>query len=486
MKEIQSMNSFGKIIFVYLSPDDGSYSLRGIPEFRMSRRPQLGFQYLCATLEVEGYQTEILDQTIINFTPDWLVAYLHSKDILFVGFYCADVLIDKLTFYISHIKNTINTLPLVVGGPGTLHSKPYLEAGADLLCLGEGEVTAIEIAEYFRGIRRRDQVKGVCWLQNSTVVYALPQQQIENLDSLPFPLRDKIDMRYYHDYYIYNMQKPYVTMMASRGCAYRCSFCTSHEIWQHKVRFRSPENVVAEIDDIVARYGIRYIAFQDDIFALNEKWLRRFNELMKGRHPNLRWMCILHPLSFRSKRGEMMDLLKEAGCDCISMGLQSADANILTNVCRGPREPDLAKELIKEAKKRSMLTSMGYIFGLPGDTSETISKTISYVMECKPHHAEFYTLTVLKGSQIDRDFKNTPVTQLNYRELREWARKASARFYSHPATIWRNICYVLRHKPSWLLIAIRFLPNLLTVVGIFGQRANKNTENHNKDSGAHI
>lgn len=456
------------ILLAYLSQEDGSYSLRGKPEYKLCRRPQLGFQYLSAILEPAGYEVEIHDQSFSYYTFEDFLAHIKAGDYFFVGFYAADATLVKTCQYIKDIKRECD-VNVVVGGPGTLHPSPYLEAGADILCIGEGEITVLEICEYLKGERSKDEMRGVCWMEEGRVVRTAHQEFIKDLDTLPFPDRSKIDIRGYYDYYIYNMRVPYVTMMASRGCAYQCSFCTSHDVWRRKVRQRSPENVVAEIDHLVREYGVKYIAFQDDIFAPNMKWLRTFTTLLKSRNHDLKWMCILHPMSLRKDREELLDMLKGAGCDCISMGLQTADPAILEGIRRRSAETGSAHDLIQKAKKRGFLTSMGCIFGLPGDTTESVQKTVDYIMDCKPHHAEFYTLTVIRGSQIDKDFGTNPVCELGEEQLRSLTASASRKFYTHPKTLWRNLSYVLRKRPSWLLVAIPFLPNLIRVTGIIGQ-----------------
>lgn len=455
-----------KIIFVYVSPATDFYALDGRQDHSMSRRPQLGFQYLCSSLEAHGYRTDIIDQNVTPFTPDSLVDRLKAEQPLYVGIYTVDALMETVPAYVRHLKKHLPDLSIVIGGPGTLLPDPYLQAGSDLVCIGEGEVTVVEMAEYFQGQREKSSLKGVCWLENGRKFMAPTQVLVEDLDALPFPDRTKTSIDAYYDYYIYNMQTPFAVLMASRGCAYQCTFCTSHEIWQGRVRFRSPANVVAEIEHLVDTYGVRYLNFADDVFGLKAQWTREFCERLIAKKLPVRWMCNLHPFSFHAARDEIMELMRQAGCDCVVLGLQSADPQVLKNIRRKANEPNSAKLLIDAAKKRGMLTAMGYIFGLPGDTRESIDHTVNYVFDCKPHHAEFYVLKVLHGSEIDRSFPARNMTALSENELWNLANSASRRFYTRPGTIGRNVGYVLRHRPSWLLHALRRLPSILRVTGI--------------------
>jgi anaerobic magnesium-protoporphyrin IX monomethyl ester cyclase len=459
------MKTDKKAIFVYLSMEDSSYSL-GKADYRMSRRPQLGFQYMVSVLEAAGIPADIWDQSITPFSHDELIQQLREAPALFVGFYSADAMRNKLVSCIATIKQAAPEIPVVVGGPAaTLDPQPYLEAGTDIVAIGEGEVTVLEICEYLLGKQELATVNGVCHIQNGSMVQNPVQPMIPDLDTLPFPNRDKIHISNYLDHFVYNVRLPYTTMITSRGCPYRCTFCTSHEIWNKKVRTRSVGNVMEEIDILVNKYGVKYISFQDDVFGLSASWVRDFTDAMIEKNFDLNWMCILHPLSFRNKRGEMLDRLKKAGCDTISLGLQSADPTILKNIKRMPQEPEMCMELITAAKQRGMLTAIGFIFGSPGETGESLQCSIDFALKCQPHHAEFYTLDVLKGSQIDVMYGEESFTAMSSEQLNSDRVRASRTFYSHPAIIYQNIAYILRYRPSWILAGLKFLPFFLKSVG---------------------
>ncbi len=458
------MKNKKSVLFIYLEPTDSDYNICDRPEYRLVRRPQLGFQYLSAVLDEKGIKNDIIDQTIISFNIEDIVQKIKQEEILFIGFYTVDVLEGKVCQFTRQIKQKVNC-PIVIGGPGTLKSNSYLEAGADLLCIGEGERTILEIVDFLNGIREIDDVKGICYLKNNQIIYNQPQELIKNLDEIPFPNRDKIDIKHYRDFFLYNMRLPYTTMTASRGCTYHCSFCTSHQIWNGKVRTRSVENVIKEIDILVKKYGVKYISFQDDVFGLNKKWLKKFTDILINRKYDLNLMCILHPFSFRKNREEMLTKLWNAGFNTISIGLQSADFKILEGIKRRPQEPASAMSLVKIAKNKGFLTSMSFIFGLPGETEDTIKKSIDYILQCKPHHAEFYSLTVLQGSLLEKEYHNKAITSIEKNVIRDWARYATKKFYRNPLVIWQNLYYIICNRPGWLLKLVKFSPILFTLIG---------------------
>jgi len=459
-------NDHKTVLLVYLAPEDSNYQLGGKNFYQIVRRPQLGFQYMSKMLEKKGIANEILDQTISRFDETWIVNRIREGTVWFVGFYTVDALEDKIHRYTKAIKNSCPEAYVVTGGPGTLAPMSYLKAGCDIVCQGEGEEVVVEIVEHLRGERGLDSIRGITYRENEQIIRNSRREPIKPLDRLPFPNRDNVDINAYRDLLIVNNRLPYTTMITSRGCPHKCTFCTSYIFWEKKVRQRSVRNVIAEIDQLVTQYGIKYISFQDDIFGLNQKWLREFVSLLKSRNYDLKWMCILHPTSFRKNRAEMMNLLKEGGCNTISMGLQSGDPRILQNIHRKPDEPEQVIDLVRLAKERGILTAVNCIFGLPGDTEESIKNTIDFIMSCKPHHAMFYRLTVLKGSELEPMAGEGPLCDLSEGQLDAWIRKATRIFYSNPRILWQLIFYITRHNPMWYWTCIKIFPILVRVLGL--------------------
>jgi len=456
-----------RVLFVYLDQESSSYSgLRGKPNRSIRRRPQLGFQYLSSVLESAGVDTVILDQTITPFTVRDLAEKVKDVSCDIVGFYTATALKDKVRSFISGLKEATG-IPIIAGGPGSVNGGEYLEAGCDIVCNGEGEKTILDIIDHYNGKRELATIRGISYLEKGEVRTTVPQDLIEDLDILPFPKRDRIPVDYYHDYYIFTMRKPYITMMTSRGCPFRCTFCTSHLFWQTRYRVRSVDNVLKEIDEARRALNVRYIAFLDDIFGFEERWLKEFCEgLIKRRYRDLRWMCILHPFSLRKGRGVLLDLLKESGCDTLSFGLQSAHPEILKNIKRHPDEPVELEKTITLARQKGFLTSIGIIFGLPQETHDTIRHTIDYCCRVRPTYAEFYNLELLEGSEITRVYqKKESVCAVGSPELDWWCKYAARKFYSHPSQIISIMKIILTKNPSWFVTAARNAKHFITATG---------------------
>jgi anaerobic magnesium-protoporphyrin IX monomethyl ester cyclase len=454
-----------KVAFIYLTQMSEAYYLGEDIGYSVQRRPQLGFQYLCAVLEKKDVETNIFDQTVEPFDLDLLVTRLKEYDM--AGFYCSDPHEEKVKEWSRRIRERTD-IPILVGGPSTLTNTTFLDHGCDIIVHGEGELTIQEVVDYYNGAMDIENIKGISYRKGDLTVTASPRELIEDLDSIPFPDRSKIDINAYFDYFLFNMRKPYITIIATRGCPYKCSFCTSYQIWGCEYRRRSVNNVIAEIDNVVEKYNARYVAFQDDVFGMANDWIEEFCHKLINRPYKIRWMAILHPFSFRTATERILRLMRRAGCDTISFGLQSAHPEILRNINRDPGEPDALRRLLKIADGLGFLTAVSYVFGLPGDTQETIKKTSDYSLDCCSTVATYYILSVLRGSDIEKAYGNKQICSLTDEEIEGLTERASKRFYTRPKAVLK-LAYFIMKNPEWLMNVSTNLPSILSRIG-FGKK----------------
>lgn len=456
-----------KVAFVYLKQEKGEYLLSDEINYNVQRRPQLGFMYMCSVLKDKA-ETVILDQSVDNFSFDELITILKEYDI--AGFYVADVLEVKVKDYIKKIKDRLD-IKIIVGGPSTFTDSSYLDLGCDVVCYGEGERTILDLIEHFNGNKELEDISGIYYKKKNKIIKNLPSDLIKNLDDIPFPDRDKIKIGEYHDFFIPTMRKPYTTVIASRGCPYNCTYCVSHKIWGGRIRIRSVDNVLNEVDELVRKYKIKFISFQDDVFGLSDSWLMEFSKRLIEKNYDLKWMCILHPFSLRNNREEGFKLLKDAGCDLISFGLQSAHPKILENINRHSNEAEELKKTLEVTNRLGLLTAVSFIFGLPGDTKETIEYTIRYALDSRPYLVNFYNLSKLRGSDIAEKYGDKPVCDLTYKEINNYCVTASKQFYTNPRNFLRLNKYILFNSPGWYLRNSKEFLKISKYIGLIKQKS---------------
>jgi radical SAM superfamily enzyme YgiQ (UPF0313 family) len=143
--------------------------------------------------------------------------------------------------------------------------------------------------------------------------------------------------------------------------------------------------------------------------------------------------------------------MKRAGCNCISFGAQSSSPEILENIRRYAREPQMLSEAIQLCKANGIIVVITYIFGLPGDTPETLEDNVRFALEASPHLADFHPLSVLPGSQIDRSFAKRTITELSQAQIEEHCAEAFRRFYLRPEAAWLLFTTLVQEDPRHLL-----------------------------------
>ncbi len=433
--------------------EDGAYMPSGTWEYRMKRLPHLGLLHLAAVLKRAGRPYRVLDQSVHGFDLGGFVRGVRDARPLFVGLYSTVTQRGIVCQALRALAREVPELPVVVGGPDRCRADLYLAAGATAVAHGEGEETILDLSRAFEERADLSGIPGLFLPGASGPVSTGERPPIQDLDALPFPDRDALPMRAYHDHHVIGMRMPYATTMASRGCPYRCSFCDSPAIWGNRVRYRSPENVLAELEDLSGRYGVRYVGFKDDQFAVNPDWEERFLSAFAARQLGVRWSCLVHPYNFRRHRDEKLRRFRDAGCDLLSFGLQAVDPAILKNIHRSADEPSELAENVRVAKKLGMTVAVHFIFGLPGENVANMEGAVAWAKRVRPHYTVFFPLTVLEESELGQTLGDRAPSDLPAAVLDAQVNRAYRRVYASPRLLLQNLLHALVKNPRWLPIA---------------------------------
>lgn len=221
---------------------------------------------------------------------------------------------------------------------------------------------------------------------------------ITNLDSIPFPDYDLIDVNSYHR--LVDGKRSF-SILTTRGCPNKCAFCNSIIMGgRNRVRVRSPQNVIDEITQLIEKYGDINIRFQDDMFGVNINWLRDFTKLIKPL--DIKYRAFVRASQCKNK--EFTDLLYEGGCRHIALGVESGSDVILSAMDKGQTVDDCVKGL-QNAKESGLIRRIYLIVGFPGETWNTIEETINMVNITKPDEFVVYPLIPYPGTPISRNAK---------------------------------------------------------------------------------
>lgn len=386
--------------------------------------PPHGLLYIASILKKKGYFVEVLDNELENLDPGTLLNEMRKRRPNVVGVTMNSTKVPSAYLTAMLAKRATNgNATVVVGGPHptvlpvqTLHECPSI----DIAVLGEGEVTMLEIAESVESGRELADIKGIAFRKDNEVMITGPRPYIQDLDSLPFPAYDIVPVRRY-----FSMQLvPSLFVMASRGCPFKCIFC-SNPIWGRRVRNRNPKNVVDEIEWLVKKYKVREIHFIDDNFNLRPKIAEEICDELIGRglHRKIIWRA-----QFRANRNltprRLFKKMKEAGCWQIYFGVESGNQKILSRIMKGITLDEVRRAfgLTKEA---GIETGGFFMIGNLGEDMETIWDTISFMKELSPDVCDFNIATPYPGSEFFEILKqNGTLPEINWNTINDQVLKA--------------------------------------------------------------
>lgn len=290
------------------------------------------------------------------------------------------------------VKQFDPSVSVVMGGPHptVLPTETAKNGCVDAVVRGEGEYSFLELENAFENGKVPRNILGITYKHNNRIVSNPNRPLIEDIDKLPFPARDLVlDKESY-------FAQAFGVMFTSRGCPYSCIFCASNKIWGKRVRFRSPENVVAEIKYVCKIYGTRYFQFEDDTFTLNKKRTERICDLIKQEDLDIEWCC--------DTRTDLItdDLLKKmraAGCTSVNLGIESGNENIL-KISKKGITLNQTRNAVKLTKKHGLKVTTYFMIGLLGETKDTIMDTINFMYELSPDMTCLSITTAYPGTEL--------------------------------------------------------------------------------------
>ncbi|MEM2914332.1 MAG: radical SAM protein, partial [Candidatus Bathyarchaeia archaeon] len=282
----------------------------------------------------------------------------------------------------SAIKTALN-IPIICGGIHTtfLPDEVLNNPNVDMICIGEGEEALVELVNSMEKGKDTKNIKNL-WIKADGKVFKNSiRMLIDDLDSLPFGDRSEFPMKAILEENGYEM-----SVMASRGCPFSCTYCCNHA-WSklydglgNYVRFRSVDNVLAEIAKLAEKYRIETLYFEDDIFTLNKKWAYEFaSEYPKFFKFPFRIYVRVEAVDF-----ELLKALKSAGLYMINIGLESGDEHIRRDVMKRNMTNKQIKQVFEWAKKLDLITRDFNIVGTPGETWKTVKKTVTLNRKVMP------------------------------------------------------------------------------------------------------
>jgi len=350
-------------------------------------------------------------------------------------------------------KKKIPNIKIVLGGVhATLAPKEVLKnKSVDFIIIGEGEEAFNELLKNINNPEKFSEIKNLGYKKNNELFINEKRDLIRDLDVVPMPAYDLIEMKNYRS--PYGQSSAFVSMLRSRGCPFRCIYCGVQNMFGRIYRVQSPEKTIEEIKYLQDKFNIEEIGFKDSEFIINKKNVSDLCDLIIEKNIKFDWTC-----NARVDCGdyELFKKMKNAGCHTISFGAESGDQHIL-DILKKDITIEQIERAIGYAKKAGIKISVNFIIGSPYETAKTIQKTIDLAIKLNPDYVFFSFATPFPGTELrsmaeENNWIINPdnvagnymelvmnATNLSNDELERFMKKAYRSFYFRPSYIWKRL-----------------------------------------------
>ncbi len=354
--------------------------------------PALGLGYIAAMIEKHGYPIKYIDMIASKISYNKLFSMLQEEPPEVIG-----ITINIATYNsacnVAKIARKLNrNCKIIVGGtsvkdfPTEIINREEFDIGV----IGEGEYTIIELLFALVHKHNLNEIKGIVYKENGSVIITEPRPPITSLDDIPYPAYHLMPLNAYTS--DISKDKNMTIVISSRGCPFNCLFCVKNERW----RARSPTNFVDEIDYFYNKLNIHEFYFVDSTFTVNQQRVIEISKEIIKRKLSIIWQCQtrLDCVSF-----ETLMWMRKAGCYRITCGIESGDAKVLKNINK-KISIDQIQKAIKWARESGIEIFGSFILGWPGDTISSIWKTINFSKRLDIDFAVFGIATIVPGTPM--------------------------------------------------------------------------------------
>lgn len=420
--------------------------------------PSLGLLYIAATLEKAGHSVEVIDFDIEKNPHSKLSSILQLSKPDIVGIHVMTWTFHQANKIALFAKEQLPSIIVVAGGAGVtcLPQSVMKYSAFDYGVIGEGEETVLELAAAIACYGNPESVKGIIFRKNGALAQNEARPLMQNLNNVFAPARHLVNLKLYQD--VLTRERNFATMITSRGCPYHCIYCDRVNRMGSLWRSVTNQKVVEEIKELYYRFGVKEIMFFDDEFIIERGKILELCEMISALKLPLVWEC--------RARVDLVDLkllgaMKKSGCYRIRFGFESGDNGILRLLKKGITV-EQSKECARITKESGIEIFGYFMLGCPGETKQTMEKTIELALSIDPDFAVFSKVILIPGSELfdwavredliasdywERFFagehKNTAPSlsskELSELEIEAGLRQANRRFYLRPRFIFKRL-----------------------------------------------
>ena len=359
--------------------------------------------YTLAVLEQEGFDVAAIDCSVSGMDVERFVQEVESQapDLVVLEISTPTFDLDIATAAALKEKSA---LPIaLVGTHASIYHREIVggNSSIDFVVRGEYEYVVLDLAATLREERELDVVQGLTFRRNGEVVVNPDRPRVEDLDSVPFPARDHFEWRKYHEPTYFAL--PWITMITSRGCPYRCTFCSwPQTMYGHRYRVRSAKNVVDEMEHCVEKYSPGEIFFDDDTFTIGKTRVMEICREIRDRDLRVVWSCMGRTDTVDD---EMLADMFNAGCRKIKFGVETGSKRIMAAIQKG-LDLDKVATAFQIARSVGMEVHGTFMIGLPGETRDTVRETVQFSIATPFPGTDFYEQCSQNGWLVTEKWEN--------------------------------------------------------------------------------
>lgn len=409
----------------------------------MKPYPPLGMLYVSSYLKSKGFDVGVFDSTFSSMSEFENV--VRAENPSSVGLYTTLMTKQNVLQMVDFCKSL--DITVILGGPEPPHyAEEYLQRGADVVVIGEGELSLEELLPHLAkyGLNRLWEVNGIAFTDDvGQTIKTDPRIYISDLNDQPMPDRESIDLPRYIQVWRDHHGVGSTSLVCARGCPYTCTWC-SHSVFGETHRRRSPQNVADEVQYLVECYGPDQLWYVDDVFTINWRWLKGYRDELKQRGLKVPFECIS-----RADRmdEQVVDVLAEMGCQRLWIGSESGSQRILDAMER-KTTVDAVQKMTHALKNKGIETGMFIMLGYKDETLGDLQQTVDHLKKANP---DIFLTTVaypIKGTRYYEEVASRVILPNTWEERTDRdlgvAGRHSRRYYSF-ATRWM-VSSVNAHK----------------------------------------
>ena len=426
--------------------------------------PPLGILYLAAVLKEKDIEVSVLDQPAKGFTMEDTVKWIVKEDPDVLGFSTFASSGRTAALISNEVKKENPNVIIVFGNYyATFNSERILKKypSVDVIVRGEGENIVIDLANCLENKGKLKDVLGITFRNENKIISTLDRPLIKDLDSLPFPDRKLIDVDYHSVIAGTNVApKKFTSIVSSRGCVYKCRFCSCRQFARSKWRPRSVQNTMEELH-FLASEGHKQFIFVDDSFTINQKRVIKLCRRMRKEKIDMEWIC---EGRVDNCSNELLREIERAGCKVLYFGIESANQRIL-DYFNKQTTPEQSRTAVKTARKVGIDVIIGsFIVGAPTETREEIQNTIEFSKQIPIDFPQFNILGVYPGTDIWNEFERKGLlngeeywetgisiskicpSAVSHQEIRQMIHDAFYDFIRRPSFLLKQIARTLKSQ----------------------------------------